>query len=55
MSEDKIPSGMKQIGVIVKGGGINVDHFVEQEKSLGNTCVDCGDYVMICQNSKGKR
>lgn len=53
MSEDKIPSGMMQVGAIVKGGGLNVENAVKDAEKEGFTCVDCGDYVMLC--GKGKK
>lgn len=55
MSEIKVPKGYHQIGMIMKGGGINVAHFVEKEEKQGNKCVDCGDYVMVCKEGKPKR
>jgi hypothetical protein len=55
MTETKTPEGMIQIGVIVEGKGINTQAFIEKEEKLGNTCIQCDGYVMICAKGKKRR
>lgn len=39
--------GMKQVGFIILGGGLNTRWWIDAEKAAGHVVILCGTYVEI--------